>query len=75
MRMFMYSTNTEGAAGNAGSVADVFADQANDSLTRFDVDFGRTDCSSPGSFREVPVLSSVSETLTSEVETMSTLVS
>ena len=58
-----------------GRVADVFAHQADDGLIVLDIDFGELRATPPESPPGASVLSMVSETLTSEVATMSTAVS
>ena len=75
MRILMPSSELKTRARHARSVADILAHQADDRLSCFDVDFGELPQLRAESRRCCSVLSMVSETLTSEVATMSTGVS
>ena len=72
MRMLTAAHGAEGAPGHARRVADVVAHQADDGLVLLDVHLGELAAAPDKYPPAASVLSMVSDTLTSEVETMST---
>ena len=75
MRMLMPSSELKTRARHARSVADILAHQADDRLVVLDRDFGELPQLARRIASRFAVLSMVSETLTSDVDTMSTGVS